>query len=186
MTDEMRKIVLDELNGLNLDLRLKQQFVTDMKLLVDKDVYYWTSRLDVLRCISNTAAVSSPQSQELQRLSRTVAELEKSIASLRDEIHLTSDLQVPSRSNVSETIPEDKQPVNQDKTETANLAGTMFGTQVDAISAARYEMFEEPRANAKKLRQLEDDVSPFIKIIQRIWEKHDEEMKKTSSIEKLN
>jgi len=64
MTEEVKKIMLEELNSLHLDARVKQQFVFDLKVLPDKDLLYWRDRLECLR-FSSTNAVSCAESQRL-------------------------------------------------------------------------------------------------------------------------
>ncbi|KAK7573871.1 hypothetical protein V9T40_011062 [Parthenolecanium corni] len=89
MTDELKKILLDELNSLNLDARIKQQFAFDLKVRPDKDLIYWLDRIDALRLCSNTAVVvSSQDSQEMQQLSQIITKLEKMME--RNEAHLIS------------------------------------------------------------------------------------------------
>ena len=86
LTDEVRDIIVDELNSIeNLDPLIKHQFLVDLKVLPDKDMYYWRYRL---LCLQNSSNSDAPTCQELKSLAQTVSDLEKVVE--QNSIRLTS------------------------------------------------------------------------------------------------
>jgi len=78
MTEEVKKYMLQELDALHVDSRVKQRFIFDLKVLPDKDILYWRDRLDCLRFSATSALISSP-GQRLQEQCQTISGLEKRI-----------------------------------------------------------------------------------------------------------
>lgn len=77
LAEEARNIILDELNSIkNLDPLIKHQFLVDLKVLLDKDMYYWRYRLDCLRSSGKNAAFMS---EELKSLVQAISNVEKAV-----------------------------------------------------------------------------------------------------------
>lgn len=168
MTDEVKKVMLDELSSFNLDPRIKQQFVFDLKVLPDKDVFYWRDRLDSLRLCSSYAAANSQESAELQKLSQLVEDLEKIT---RDSATwLASANRIPE-TMVLETVSQVQDVVNQPQMRTSpDTVSSLNDAAGDRVACLKTKA-EEAKVTGENMEKLKENISSLAVSVSAIEKK---------------